>query len=507
MNQHIISAYFHKYGTLVDSTINKFREFIDVLQTRLDDFTYFHSNDEHSDIAQKSREVYQDTDKIITTIFKNLSSIDDKAIISKDALIDYIISIYKSIKEKDSIYSKLQKKVKDLCKSRDPSEFNEIFNYKKKCLNILSIQLNKEEEKLFDKKLNSFFENAPEIESDNDKDKDKDFVLSSDKEYLLGQVISEICLYNSIKLFKKSKSAFKDNLKKIDKAFKSENETFCNNLIIQLVNARNENESLKEANKDYEIKLNTAKEEYEELQLHLEEKNDQNKKMSDRIMELEKTPTQESILYNEIGNNSSEYDAESYVSNDEYSESQITSRNVPSILTNDDNTGYCNNDVNEIKDNENKVENEINDENDEDKEYNNDNDNNEIKDNNNTGCDSDNNKDENDNRNVSDTNSRFTDTESNSDDNVTLNTKDDLFSSDPKRGILSLPVSQKKKYNGRFVHLIHKDVDNSSLHARIKEKDDIIKQKDDEIIALQQIVQKLIIQYKKSTMIDLVNSF
>lgn len=301
-------VFFNKCNNLQINTIDRFRERINNLQVRLTDFAYFHSNDEdnsYSDLTEKSRILYKNTEKILSSIFESFTPDETNPILTKNESINYIKDVYKEVKDKKSIFYEVQNGVKKLCQSRDANEFKEIFSSSDICLNVLGIELNSDENKIFKNNLDKLLQNKSKIE--NPVSIDKDFEPSEEKEFLLGQVLSEYCLYNSIKLLKKSKSNFKDSCKKIDDAYKTDVENSFMQLQNQVTALITENEKLIQINEKNEIKLKDNEIQIEELQELLDLKNTQIKKLSDEIMELKGNASTPEIIYN-LGDSSDECD-------------------------------------------------------------------------------------------------------------------------------------------------------------------------------------------------------
>ena len=298
MDQQKCSFYLSKSGGIQNTAIDRFCKHLYYLQVRINDFIYFHTNDddnEYSDLTQKSQELYNIADKSISSILEFIKPDETSPIISKNDAICYIKGIYKDIKNKDSIYHTLKKSLKELCQSRNPDDFQEMFFSSDVCLERLGIQLNNDELKLFKNKLKKVFQNETKL--DQFVDEIQDLKLSEEKEILLGQVLSEYCLYISLKLLKQSKSNFKESCRKIDEAYRNEIENTILNLTSQISSLREENESMKQLNEKNAIKLKENEIQIDELQELLDMKSIQNKKLSDEIMELKGNASPPDIIY------------------------------------------------------------------------------------------------------------------------------------------------------------------------------------------------------------------
>lgn len=299
MNLKIYPVYLSKTVGLQNNAIDKFREHLNNLQCRLNDFAYFHSNEntEYSDLNEKCQQLYIITDKILDSLFESFIPDETCPIIFKNESIEYIKKVYKEMEDKKTLYYEIQKATKELCLSRDPNEFKEILSSSEVCLKRLGIELNNDELKIFNKNQKKLLEHNLEIERV-DIDSDSDLDLSDEKENLFGQVLSEYCLYNTIKLFKQSKANFKESCKKIDTAYKTEIENSFMLLQNQIASLISENRNLKQINEKNASKLRDNEVQIEELQELLDIKSTQNKKFSNEIMELKGNTTAPEIIYN-----------------------------------------------------------------------------------------------------------------------------------------------------------------------------------------------------------------
>ena len=98
MDQQKFSFYLSISGGIQNTAIDRFREHLYYLQVRINDFIYFHTNDdenEYSNLTQKSQELYNIADKSISSILEFIKPDETNPIISKNDAICYIKGIHK----------------------------------------------------------------------------------------------------------------------------------------------------------------------------------------------------------------------------------------------------------------------------------------------------------------------------------------------------------------------------------------------------------------------------